>query len=222
MGGEGVDDKNKKVKYLGFKDEGFEADAVVNFLAMIGWTPKNDKELLTMKDLISEFRLDDVHKASARYDIDKAKYFNTLHLTQNRDMESLLKNIDLGGKKFTDNQLAKIVDLAKKRSTFAKDMQTIVNIFTKPVSISERDRAAVTSDFKSVMSQFIQSPPSDWVQESIKKKIFDICEEKKIKMGKIMPSLRVALTGNIPGPDLMTTAEILGKDESISRIKKCL
>lgn len=224
MGGEGVDDKGKTVKYLGFKDEGFEADAVVNFLSMIGWTPKDNKELLTMSELISQFKLGDVHKAGARYDIDKAKYFNTLHLTMNRENRDLLSQVDLGDTyQYNDENLDKIINLAKKRSTFAKDMQTVVNVFTKPVVLSDKDKASISPDFKTVMQDFVDSSSiSSWSGEAFKQAISDICDSKSIKMGKIMPSLRMALTGNVPGPDLMTTAEILGKDETINRLKQSL
>jgi len=225
MGGEGVDDKGKTVKYLGFKDEGFEADAVVNFLAMIGWTPKDNKELLSMADLISEFKLGDVHKAGARYDIDKAKYFNTKHLTSNRSFDELSQHVDFGNTfNYSDEQKEKIIELARKRSTFAKDMQVVVNIFKDKFELTDKEKSGITQNFKTVMEDFVDTNKTieDWNHETIKKLITDLSDQNGIKMGSIMPNLRMVLTHNVPGPDLMTTAEILGREETIRRINQAL
>ena len=223
FGGKGVDDKGKEVEYKGFKDEGYESDALMNFLLMLGWTPKDNKEMLSMADMISEFDLTSVHKAGARYDIDKAKFFNTQYIGQKRSDEELLKHIDLGNTNYSSENISKIIELAKKRSTFTKDMQVIVDIFTKPVTLTDKEKSTITQDFKDVMNDFIDFNFTDqWKAESIKELIFKLCEQRKVKMGKIMPSLRMALTKNVPGPDLMTTAEILGKTEFLKRLKQAI
>ena len=224
FGGKGVDDKGKEVEYKGFKDEGYESDALMNFLLMLGWTPKNNKEMLSMADMIAEFDLTDVHKAGARYDIDKAKFFNTQYIGQRRSDDELIKHIDLGTTfTYSPDNISKIIDLAKKRSTFTKDMQVIVDIFTNPVNLTDKEKSTISPDFKEVMKDLIDTAGTiDWKADNIKQLIFDLCEQHGIKMGKIMPSLRMALTKNVPGPDLMTTSEILGKDETVNRIKNSI
>ena len=222
MGGEGEDDKGNKVKYLGFKDEGYEPQAMLNFLVLLGWSPNDETELMSMADMISNFSLENVHKAGARFDIDKAKWFNQSHLNQYRSDEELLKHIDMGSQFiYSDENLAKIVDICKKRSTFTKDLQAVADIFFKPVIIKDSDRKTITDDYRNVMSSFI-SKDINWTAEAIKQAIFDICAEKSIKMGKVMPALRVAIAGGLPGPDLVSTMEILGSEESIVRIKNTL
>ena len=72
-----------------------------------------------------------------------------------------------------------------------------------------------------VFSSFV-TKPIDWTAETIKQTIHDLCQEMGVKMGKVMPALRVAVTGGVPGPDLVSTMEILGKDESIKRIQNTL
>jgi glutamyl-tRNA synthetase len=220
MGGEGEDDKGQMVKYKGFKDEGYEPDALLNFLLLLGWNPGDNKEMMSMAEMISDFNLSHVHKAGARFDIEKAKWFNQEYVSKVRSDEDLMKYVDFGDSHYSDDRKKQILHLAKERSHFTKDLQGIVNIFTKPVVISDADKAKVANEFKVVFGDFINKD-IDWTPESIKQSIFDICTEKGVKMGKVMPGLRMALV-NIPGPDLMTTMDILGKDESISRIKNLL
>jgi glutamyl-tRNA synthetase len=220
MGGEGEDDKGNKVKYLGFKDEGFESEAMLNFLILLGWSPDDTTEIMTMADMISKFSLENVHKAGARFDIEKAKHFNQQHINSYRSDDDLLKHIDMGDTyKYSPENLSKIIDICKKRATFTKDLQSVADIFFKP--LTKIDKNVITEDFKKVFNDFIVKDVS-WDTESIKKLIFDICAEKGVKMGKIMPSLRMAITGGVPGPDLITILSILSKEEAISRISGAL
>lgn len=223
FGGEGVDDKGQVVKYKGFKDEGFEPDALINFLLLLGWAPSDGREIYNIADMISNFSLDRVHKAGARFDMEKAKWFNSNYLQSKTDQE-LLKHIDMGDDyQYSDDKLSMIVDLCKKRSTFKGDMQVVANIFFKPVTLTQKDISLFTDEYKMVFEEFVKKADSiDWTAEKIKQLIFDICAEKSIKMGKIMPLLRLSITGGIPGPDLVVCLFILGKEESIIRIKNSL
>ena len=224
FGGESLDDKGNKVKYMGFKDENYEPDALLNFLVLLGWTPSDQKELMTMADMISNFDLHKVSKAGARFDIEKAKWFNQQYINQFRDNDDLLKHINTGDThEYSPENLSKIIDICKKRSTFVKDMQPVSDIFFKPIILSDKDKSSIVPEFKTVFTKFITDIDNiEWKADIIKSKIYDICEENKIKMGKIMPNLRLVLTGGVPGPDLVSTAEILGQDETRKRIQSAL
>ena len=220
IGGEGEDDKGNMVKYLGFKDEGFEPQAMLNFLVLLGWSPTDTTEVMTMADMISKFDLSHVHKAGARFDVEKAKHFNQQHLNTYRSDDELLSNIDMGNQyQYSPENISKIVDICKKRAVFTKDLQVVADIFFKTIVIKETDVKLLTDDYKKVFSAFI-TKSIDWNAETIKQTIHDICQEMGVKMGKVMPALRVAITGGVPGPDLVSTMEILGKDETMIRIKK--
>lgn len=223
FGGEGVDDKGNLVKYKGFKDEGFEPDAVINFLLLLGWAPSDGKELYSMAEMISDFSLDRVHKAGARFDMDKAKWFNSGYVQRKPD-EELLKHIDMGNTyTYSDDKLSLIVNLCKSRSTFKGDMQPVADIFFKPIVLTDDNKRSLSNDYKKVFTDFISKAESiDWSAENIKQSIYDICAEMGVKMGKVMPSLRLSVTGGVPGPDLVTTMFILGKDETINRIKNSI
>jgi nondiscriminating glutamyl-tRNA synthetase len=224
LSGKGLDDKGNEVEYLGFKDEGYEPSSVLNFLALLGWTPEDEKELMNIEDMISKFDLNKVHKAGARFDIIKAKHFNQLHINNFKSNDELLKCIDKGDIfSYTDSDLNRIVDISKERSVFSKDLQSVADIFFKDVEYSDDDKTLkkIGNNHKKVFGDFI-TKDIKWDNETIKQTIHDLCQVHDVKMGKTMPGLRVAITGDIPGPDLITTMEILGKEESFKRIKNTL
>lgn len=222
MGGEGVDDKGKVVQYKGFKDEGYEPDAVVNFLVLLGWNPggeKGDVEVMSMADMIRDFSLSRVHKAGARFNIDKAKWFNKEYLKIHQK-DDLTKGLNFGNA--TPEQIDKIMDVAKDKAGFRKDMQSVVDVFIKVPEISDEQKASITPEFKSVFTDFINKE-IDWNNINIvKQAIYDTCTEKGIKMNKVLPELKIAITGSATGPDLMSVMNVLGRDECIKRIKKLL
>ena len=208
----------------GWKDCGFDADVFINTLSLIGWSPTDTNEIFSMDDLISQFSLDRVHKSGARFDMDKAKHFNSHYIKHKRTDDYLLKYIDMGDTyKYSPDNISKIVDICKNRSIFTKDLQGVSDIFFKPVIVNDVDRKSLTDDYKKVMGDFINKVDTfDWVADSIKQTISDICVSMGVKMGKVMPGLRLALTGGIPGPDLMTVLSILSKEEGLNRISSLL
>ena len=222
FGGEAEDDKGQMTKYVGFKDQGYDPDALLNFLVLLGWSPGDDKEIMSMADMISTFSLDKVSKSGARFDIEKAKWFNQSYL-KTRDNSDLLSGIDKSGTsyEYNEEELNQIMDMAKKRATFTHELTTTTDIFFKPIDFSKVNIPTVAPEVKEVFAEFVNTNPS-WDEESIKQDIFDICATKGIKMGKIMPTLRFAITGGIPGPELPITMEILGREETMKRINGLL
>lgn len=222
--GKGEDDKGNIVDFKGFKDDGFEPDALINFLLMLGWAPDDNRELYNMAEMISSFSLDRVHKAGARFDINKAKWFNQNYVSKVENKE-LLKNIDFSNSEFnyTDEKIDEILNICKTRSQFRNEFQKIADIFFKHIKISDEDRKSLVPESKVVFDSIIDDINSiDWEEDSIKQYIYNTCQDNKIKMSKIMPNLRTALTGGISGPDLMKTSYILGREEFKNRISNLL
>ena len=203
----------------GWKDEGYDPLAFINTLALIGWNPGNELEIMDLKQMISLFSLDRVHKSGARFDMDKAKWINSQYV-KNTPNPCLLKFIDIKDKKYSDDKLSMIIDICKERSNFKKELNGIAKIFFNNVICS--DNSKYDENYKKVMTTFIFNIGIDWNSNSIKDKISEICTNNNIKLGKIMPGLRNAITGGIPGPDLMTTMFILGREETFNRIKTSL
>ena len=201
----------------GWKDLGYDPKAFMNALALIGWNPGGDVEMMSMKDMIDSFSLDRVHKSGARFDMDKAKWINASHLriTPNSCLRPF---INIKDDKYSDDKLDMIINLAKERSEFKSDLNTVVDLFFDNPVIT--DRKKLDDNYNSVMSDFANNIDNvDFTStDSIKSSILDICDRLGVKIGKVMPGLRMALVGGISGPDLMTTMLILGKTETKKRI----
>jgi glutamyl-tRNA synthetase len=205
----------------GWKDLGFDPRAFMNYLALIGWNPGAEVEIMSMDDMINSFSLDRVHKAGARFDMDKAKWMNSqyLKLTDNKD---LMPYVDVIDDRYSDDKLDAIVSLAKDRADFKTDLNKIVKLFFDVPTID--DRSKLDDNYTKVMSDFINKIDTIDFDDtnSIKDTISTICNDLGVKMGKVMPGLRMALVSGIAGPDLMTTMSILGKDQTKLRISNSI
>lgn len=203
----------------GWKDMGFDPKAFMNALALIGWNPGGDVEIMSIDDMINSFSLDRVNKSGARFDMDKAKWINASHLRMTPN-SCLRPFLNIKDDRYSDDKLDMIINLAKERSEFKGDLNTIVDLFYNTPVIT--DFKKLDDNFLKVMSHFVKNIDSvDFTSnDSIKSSIVDICSELNIKIGKVMPGLRMSLVGGVSGPDLMTTMFILGKDSTIDRITK--
>jgi glutamyl-tRNA synthetase len=205
-------------KYVdGWKDLGYDPKAFINTLALIGWNPGNDVEIMSLDDMISNFTLDRVHKAGARFDMVKAKWINSHHLKDTPN-SCLLPYITLRDDRYSSDKVDMITTLAKDRVDFKQDLNTIVDLFFNNPIISSTKK--LDDNYKSVMSVFVDKIDSINFDDndSLKNSLFDICTDLGIKRGKVMPGLRMGLMGGVSGPDLITTMMILGKDQVKNRI----
>ena len=223
-------DPNTGDKARGFREEGYLPQATTNFLALLGWNAGTEQEIFSMEELISSFSLDRVHKAGARFDIQKANWFNQQYLKQQDDasiIEALKplyaeKSLDL-----SDAQLGQIVPLLKERVHFVKEIVSeslflfqAPDTYDQEVALKKWNEEAVNaiSGLKDALAGF----GGNFVAHDIKEVIAATMESLGIKMGKIMQALRLALTGAGAGPDLMIIMEILGKDEVVARLENAL
>ncbi|HCO20061.1 MAG TPA: glutamate--tRNA ligase [Flavobacteriaceae bacterium] len=211
--------------YKGYKEEGYLPEAFVNFLALLGWSPSDDKEILSLEEMASEFDLHKVHKAGARFSKEKAEWFNHQYL-QKQSNEELLegfknleetKNINL-----SDEKLLKIIGLMKERATFVKDIYTQGKFFFEaPASYDEKAvKKAWNAETASIMTELSEKlNTTEFKSEILKEEIHHFVEEKGLGFGKVMMPLRLALVGELKGPDVPDLLEILGKEESLTRLK---
>jgi glutamyl-tRNA synthetase len=220
-----VNEDNENVHVTGFKDGNYEPDALINFLALLGWNPGENKEIMTMAEMISMFDLERINNSGAMFDIEKLKNFNA-HYLRSRDngalfVEYIYPSIPINRLKPTD--IDKVVEIAKERSVFHTDLYPSVSYFFEPVVLKDDVVLKNPTEFSAVMESVLKSDYSEgWDAVTIKKDLEAFCELFGFKLGKILPDLRTALTGGIPGPDLPTTMSVLGKEESLSRIKNLL
>lgn len=213
----------------GYREEGYLPDAFINMVALLGWSPANDKEILTLEEMTREFDLHKVHKAGARFNKEKAEWFNSEYLRAKSDDEvlSLLKNTPLINLNNTsDDQLLKIISLMKERAVFVKDIYESGKFFFEAPTLY--DEKAVKKAWNEVAAEVMNefsvnlSTVGLFEAEILKQQIHDFAENKGVGMGKVMMPLRLALVGELKGPDVPDIMQILGKEETIARIKNAV
>lgn len=206
----------------GYRESGYLPEAFINMVALLGWSPADDKEILSLDEMAKEFDLNKVHKAGARFSKEKAEWFNHQYIQLKSDEELLeiLKKSDLN-LNVEDEKLLRIIHLMKERATFPKDIYENGKFFFEaPTSYDEKaSKKAWNDETSAVLDEFASTlETAEFNAENLKKAVHDFAENKGLGMGKVMMPLRLALVGELKGPDVPDILEILGKEESISRI----
>lgn len=211
----------------GFREEGYLRETTINFLAFLGWNPGTEQELFSLEELIQAFSFERVHKAGARFDIQKAQWFNQQYLKLKDDREvaeGLLPFYSQKGWSVSLEQALKIVHLLKDRVHFEKEIvEESAFLFKLPeqydaeVAAKKWNEEAVKGI--SVFVEALTNYEGAFLSSEIKQLLTDTLEQQGIKMGKVMQALRLALTGLGAGPDLMVTMEILGKEAVVQRLE---
>ena len=212
----------------GYREEGYLPDAFINMVAMLGWSPADNKEIVSMDEMIKEFDLNKVHKAGARFSAEKAKWFNQqyLQLTPNEAiLPEFKKVLAENNVEVSDEKALKIIGLMKERATFVKDIYNDGKFFFHaPESFDEKASKKAWSPETAVLMQELAETIStvDFKAETIKESIHHLAEAKGLGMGKVMMPLRLSLVGELKGPDVPDLMEMIGKEETISRITKAI
>ncbi len=212
----------------GYREEGYLPDAFINMVALLGWSPANDREILTVDEMIQEFDLHKVHKAGARFSKEKAEWFNHQYLQLQSDEKvlAMLKEIDEVKKSsVSDENLMKIVHLMKERATFVKDIYESGKFFFEaPQTYDEKAaKKAWNENTSGILTELAaELETAEFNPENVKEKMHHFAEAKGLGMGKVMMPLRLALVGELKGPDVPDILAILGKEESMTRIKNAV
>lgn len=219
-------------KSSGYREEGYIPQAFINMMAFLGWNPGTEQELFSLEELGTVFSLERVNKAGARFDPEKAKWFNQQYLRLASD-ESLLPDIkaqiaDLPIQ-HGDNILLKILNLVKERMVFTKDFLSQADYFFS--APSEYDESTVKKRWKEDSpSQMIEvcsiiEKVEDFSAENLEQLVKSWIEEKELNMGAIMNAFRLCIVGAAKGPHLFDILAILGKEECVFRLRnavKCI
>ena len=207
----------------GFREDGYYPEAVMNFLALLGWNPGNDQEMMSSEELISLFDIHNIQKAGARFDVNKARWFNQQYLRK-KDNDTLAAELDqqVGNPALS----AKIVELMKDRVDFVHEMKAGVPfLFAAPEKYDEEVAAKKWDDLARTAMPLITGALAgveNFRSQEIHDAVFGGLEAGGIKSGKVMQALRLAVTGEGKGPDLMLIMEILGKEETVRRIQRAV
>lgn len=212
----------------GYRESGYFPEAVVNFLALLGWNDGTEQELFSLEELCQKFDLERVHKAGAKFDPEKNKWFNGqyLHLKSSNELLPIYVNaLQKRGIKtsFDDQKLEKIIQLHKERVHFISELAEMTSyLFVAPTSYEEKGLKnwnEQTSIWVTACAAFLESQ-NEFVSPEIEKVLKSYLTEQNIPVGKVMPSLRLSVVGEMKGPHLFDIFEILGKEECVKRMKR--
>jgi len=216
-------------KARGFREEGYLPEAMVNFLAFLGWNPGTEQELFSMDELIAAFSLERISKSGAKFDIQKAQWFNQQYLRKQTDEELaafLLPALEAKGVDVSPANAQGIARLMRDRVTFPQEMLTGTEfLFEAPTTYDPTVIPSKwTPEVAAVLTAYRDELPSVEIlsAETAKDLLHSITERQGIKLGKVMQPLRVVLTGSTAGPDLMLSMELMGQEEVIGRLTTAL
>ncbi len=213
----------------GYREQGYLPQAVVNMLALMGWNPGTEQELMSMDELIKLFNIEHVSKNGARFNLEKAKWFNHEYfqmLSDEQVADYLEAQVREHGIEADRTYIVKVAALMKERITFPSELwDTCCYFFQAPTEYNEKDVAKRwTPDMHIHMAKVIEILNTvPFEHDAIHKALLDdYIAANGLNTGKVMNSLRIAVVGRTVGPDMITLILLLGKDETISRVQRML
>ena len=214
--------------FSGYREDGYLPEAVINMLAFLGWNPGTEQEIFSLDGLVAAFELERVHKAGAKFDPEKTKWFQHQYLQEIDDtilasqFSEVLKEKGIT----TSLDVTKIVSLVKERVTFLSDLWGQSNFFfITPENYNEK---ALLKAFKPETPKILRavieilSSAEDFSEANISEKVKSWVVSKELGFGKVMMPLRLALVGEMKGPDVFDIAAVLGKKEVLVRIENAI
>jgi len=212
----------------GYREKGYYPEAVINFLALLGWNDGTEKEIFSLEELVNSFDLNRVHKSGAKFDPEKNKWFNHhyLQLQTNASLAASFAPI-LAEKSISvsTNQLESLVGLIKERANFVSDFWDLsAFFFESPTTYDEKATKNWKEETPALMQELISVLENigDFSSSTIETVVKDWMTKNDIGMGKIMQPFRLSLVGALKGPHLFDIVEWLGKSETIKRLEKAI
>lgn len=222
-----TDPEGEVVDIKGFREAGYEPDAFINYLALLGWNPGGNVEHMTPDEMTDYFSVERVNNSGAMFDLKKLDSFNA-HYLRNRSVDWILEKMTLIPSEFLfafdDAKKELIANIAVDRVTFAKELGNSMGYIWSAPELSEEIKLKNVDEFVKVMNIFVAEDfminfdEKDWTIEYIRMKLESISTAIGSSVGKIMPMLRLALTGGVPGPQLPEIMYIIGPKETKNRI----
>jgi glutamyl-tRNA synthetase len=214
----------------GFKEKGFLPEAFINFLALLGWNDGTEQEIFTKEELIDKFSIERVHSGGAKFDYEKAKWFNHEWIKQSAvdSLQSTVKThlSEKGITNIDDAILNKVIALVKDRCILLTDFYDQSYFFFKAPDKWDVDtvKPKWNEEKKNFFNVLISkcAKVQIWEVSQLETLFKNIAIELKIKPGELQLPFRIMLVGGKFGPPVFNIAEILGKEETIRRIKKAL
>lgn len=226
----------------GYRERGYLPEAVVNMLALLGWNPGNDQEILSMDELIQQFSIEHISKSGAKFNIEKAKWFNHEYLqkcSDERIAQMFLPQLEEHGVKvaetesnnfqlstFNNQYVIKVCGMMKERISFPSELWDQTHYFFvaptqyDPKAVAKRWKPGMTTHMAKVI-EILNTVPFEY--DAIHQALLeDYIKGNELNMGQIMNSLRLAVVGTTVGPDMLTLVMTIGKEETIARVQRAI
>ncbi|MBQ6658581.1 MAG: glutamate--tRNA ligase, partial [Prevotella sp.] len=213
----------------GFREQGYFPEAVINFLALLGWNPGTEQEIFTLDQLVEQFDISKCSKAGAKFDFQKAVWFNHEYILMKSDDEitELFAPIVTGnGVEESMERVRQVVHMMKDRVSFVKELWPLCSFFFIPPT--EYDEKTVRKRWKEdsavVMDQLatVLEGIDDFSVENQEKIVFAWVEGMGYKLGDVMNAFRLALVGIGKGPGMFDISAFLGKKETLARLRRAI
>lgn len=213
----------------GYRERGYLPQAVVNFLALLGWNPGDDTEIMSMSELIEKFSFDHCSRSGAKFDFEKGKWFNHKYLQEMSDDElaqlykPVLKEHGVDPEAYGDSYIARVVSLVKGRINFVGDLWDQSKFFfVEPVEYEEKSvRKRWNADMPRIMGELIEvlEGLDDFSSAAAEPVVLAWIADKGYHLGNVMNAFRLTVVGECKGPHMFDITELLGCEETVRRIR---
>lgn len=213
----------------GYREAGYLPEAVINFLALLGWNPGDDREIMSMDELVRDFSFDHCSKSGAKFDYEKGKWFNHEYLinlddaTLARDFRPVLAK-HVNPDNFAADYIEKAVGMVKNRVNFVKDLWDNAHFFFEaPMEYNPKDiKKRWKEDTPQRMTELIDilRGIDDFSSKNTEDIVLGWITKNGFHMGNVMNAFRLTVVGECKGPHMFDITELLGKEETIARIKR--
>ena len=213
----------------GYRESGYLPEAVVNFLALLGWNPGDDTEVMSMDELIAKFSFEHCSKAGAKFAFEKGKWFNHQYLQQMPDSQlaqlfrPVLRENGIDDSAYSDEYLTRIVGMVKGRINFVNDLwEQAKFFFVEPEQYAEKDikkrwkpgTPAIMEELVGVLENL-----KSWESAKAEEEVLGWIASKEYHLGNVMNAFRLAVVGQCTGPHMFDITEVLPAEETIRRIR---
>ncbi|MGI6074204.1 MAG: glutamate--tRNA ligase [Fermentimonas sp.] len=214
---------------MGYRESGYIPEAIINFLALLGWNPGTEQEIFSLEELVETFSFERCSKSGAKFDVEKAKWYNHKYIMKMSDEEvaSEFKHVlNEKGIEFDQGKLLKIISLVKERVSFINDLWGQTSFFfIRPKtydekSVKKRWKESSPEDMKRLLEQIEKL--DDFSSDNQEEKISGWIKDSGLSMGIVMNAFRLAIVGESKGPHMYDITEIIGKDETIKRLENAI
>ncbi len=220
------EDEEKGEVAAGFREEGFLPEALVNFLAFLGWNPGTEQEIFSLPELVEAFDLKRINKSGARFDIEKGGWYNQQYLIAetNEALAPLVRGVfGKAGYEISLELAGTIAGLLKERIHRLPEFFTNGRYFVEPVT--EYDEKTIRKKWKpdnrpvfEALADSLENQ-DDWAAAPIKEAVVAFMNANGLGFGAVLPIIRVAISGSVQGPDAFEMLQAIGREESVQRLR---